>query len=75
MSDETQSTPRWAGYECGGGLHRIASERSMREAIVLDNEPEFRGRTLAAWSEERRVRLEFIQPGKPATSHRLCLIE
>jgi putative transposase len=33
---------------------------------VLDNGPEFRGRALAAWSEERRVRLEFIQPGKPA---------
>jgi hypothetical protein len=27
---------------------------------------EFRGRALAAWSEERGVRLEFIQPGKPA---------
>jgi hypothetical protein len=37
-----------------------------REAIVLDNGPEFRGRALAAWSEERRVRLEFIPPGKPA---------
>jgi putative transposase len=28
--------------------------------------PEFRGRALAAWSEERGVRLEFIQPGKPS---------
>ena len=47
-------------------LNRIASERGLPEAIVLDNGPEFRGRALAAWSEERRVRLEFIQPGKPA---------
>jgi putative transposase len=46
-------------------LDRIASERALPEAIVLDNGPEFRGRALAAWSEERRVRLEFIQPGKP----------
>jgi len=46
-------------------LDRIASERGLAEAIVLDNGPEFRGRALAAWSEERRVRLEFIQPGKP----------
>lgn len=45
---------------------RIASERGLPEAIVLDNGPEFRGRALAAWSEERGVRLEFIQPGKPA---------
>ena len=46
-------------------LDRIASERGLPEAIVLDNGPEFRGRALAAWSEEREVRLEFIQPGKP----------
>jgi hypothetical protein len=46
-------------------LDRIASERGLPEAIVLDNGPEFRGRVLAAWSEERGVRLEFIQPGKP----------
>ena len=42
-------------------LDRIASERGLPEAIVLDNGPEFRGRALAAWSEERKVRLEFIQ--------------
>jgi putative transposase len=46
-------------------LDRIASERGLPEAIVVDNGPEFRGRALAAWSEERRVRLEFIQPGEP----------
>jgi putative transposase len=34
-------------------LDRIASERGLPEAIVLDNGPEFRGRALAAWSEER----------------------
>ena len=44
---------------------QIASERGLPKAIVLDNGPEFRGRALAAWSEERGVRLEFIQPGKP----------
>ena len=37
----------------------------LPEAIVLDNGPEFRSRALIAWSEERRVRLEYIQPGKP----------
>jgi putative transposase len=46
-------------------LDRIASEWGLPEAIVVDNGPEFRGRALAAWSEERGVRLEFIQPGKP----------
>ena len=47
-------------------LDRIASERGLPEAIELDNGLEFRGRALAAGSEERCVRLEFIQPGKPA---------
>jgi putative transposase len=46
-------------------LDRIASARGLPEAIVVDNGPEFRGRALSAWSEERGVRLEFIQPGKP----------
>jgi len=45
-------------------LDRVAAERGLPEAIVLDNGPEFRGRALAAWSEERGVRLEFIQPGQ-----------
>jgi putative transposase len=44
-------------------LDRVAAERGLPEAIVLDNGPEFRGRALAAWSEERGVRLEFTQPG------------
>ena len=52
-------------------LDRIASERGLPEAIVVDNGPEFRGRALAAWSAERRVRLEFIQPGKPV-QNALC---
>jgi putative transposase len=46
-------------------LDRIARERGLPKAIVLDNGPEFRGRALAACSEQRGVRLEFIQPGKP----------
>ena len=41
-------------------LARIASERGLSNAIVLDNGPEFRGRALVAWSEERGVRLKFI---------------
>jgi len=46
-------------------LERIGSERGLPEAIVVDNGPEFHGRALAAWSEERGVRLEFIQPESP----------
>jgi len=47
-------------------------KRGKPEAIVVDNGPEFRGRALAGWSEERRVRLQFIDPGKPMQN---CFIE
>ncbi len=53
------------GWRVRRVLDRIAKERGLPQAIVLDNGPEFRGRALAAWSEARGVRLEFIQPGKP----------
>jgi putative transposase len=48
-------------------LDRMASERGLPEAIVVDNGPEFRGRALAAWSEQHGVRLEFIQPACNST--------
>ena len=47
-------------------LEQVIGERGRPEAIVVDNGPEFRGRLLAAWGEERRVRLQFIEPGKPS---------
>jgi len=71
VDDCTRECPAIAIDTSLGGLRvrrvldRIASERGLPEAIVLDNGPEFRGRALAAWSEERGVRLEFIRPGKP----------
>lgn len=53
------------GWRVRRVLDRIASERGLPEAIVVDNGPEFRGRAMGAWSEEHGVRLQFIQPGKP----------
>lgn len=35
-------------------------------ALRMDNGPEFLATTVAAWAERRGVRLDFIQPGKPA---------
>jgi transposase InsO family protein len=32
---------------------------------VVDNGPEFAGRTLDAWAYARGVTLRFIRPGKP----------
>lgn len=46
-------------------LDRLAVERGLPEAIVIDNGPEFAGKTLDAWAYRRKVRLHFIRPGKP----------
>jgi putative transposase len=46
-------------------LERIAAERGVPGAIVLDNGPELTGRALDQWAYGRGVQLRFIQPGKP----------
>jgi putative transposase len=72
VDDYTRECPALEVVTSPGGLpvrrvlDRMASERGLAEAIIVDNGPEFRGRALAAWSEQRGVRLDFIQPGRPA---------
>jgi putative transposase len=54
-----------SGWRVRRVLDRITGERGRPEAIVVDNGPEFRGRAMESWSEQRGVRLKFIEPGKP----------
>jgi len=46
-------------------LDRLATERGLPDAIVIDNGPEFAGKVLDAWAYQRGVQLHFIRPGKP----------
>jgi putative transposase len=46
-------------------LETVACERGLPKRIVVDNGPEFAGRTLDAWAHRRGIELHFIQPGKP----------
>ncbi len=46
-------------------LERLAATVGLPQRIVLDNGPEFAGRTLDAWAYLRGVALCFIRPGKP----------
>ncbi len=46
-------------------LDRLAGGVGLPETIVVDNGPEFAGRTLDAWAYGRSVTLRFIRPGKP----------
>lgn len=46
-------------------LERLAGQRGLPEAIRVDHGPEFVCHTLRRWCEQKRVRLDFIQPGRP----------
>jgi len=57
----SMASGRFAPFSHAGPPRSLAKSSSFPRCYG----PEFRGRALAAWSEERQVRLEFIQPGKP----------
>lgn len=47
-------------------LDMIASWRGYPAQIRVDNGPEFISHHMVAWAEEHGVKIEYIQPGKPA---------
>jgi len=61
----TETDTSLSGWRVRRVLDRITGERGRPEVIVVDNGPEFRGRAVESWSEQRGVRLKFIEPGKP----------
>ena len=46
-------------------LDELAGRFGLPEEIVLDNGPEGTSRAMFDWSERTKVRLRFIEPGKP----------
>ena len=46
-------------------LERLKETRGLPVVIQTDNGPELTGHTLDAWSYRNRVKLFFIEPGKP----------
>jgi putative transposase len=53
------------GQRVAGMLDDVARERGYPDMLVVDNGPELRGRDLDRWAHEHRVKLFFIDPGKP----------
>ena len=47
-------------------LDGVIEVRGVPESIRIDNGPEFTSRCFVAWAEDRKIRLIYIQPGKPA---------
>lgn len=46
-------------------LQRLGETRGLPQTIQVDNGPEFTGRALDEWAFRNRVKLHFIEPGKP----------
>jgi len=46
-------------------LERLKETRGLPAVIQTDNGPEFTGRALDTWAYRNRVKLFFIEPGKP----------
>ena len=46
-------------------LDQVIEWRGKPRAIRCDNGPEYISAALTEWAEKRRIRLEYIQPGKP----------
>jgi putative transposase len=46
-------------------LERLVERHGAPEAITIDNGTEFDGKAMDEWAYKRRVRLDFIRPGKP----------
>ena len=46
-------------------LERIIEWRGKQKAIRCDNGPEYISATVTQWAERQRIRLDYIQPGKP----------
>ena len=46
-------------------LERLLEERGAPRTLVCDNGPEFTSKAMFFWARKRRIRIHFIQPGKP----------
>lgn len=53
------------GKKVARALERVSKQRPMPHVIRVDNGAKFTGRALDAWAYWKKVKLEFIRPGKP----------
>jgi putative transposase len=54
-----------SGKKVVAALERVGTQRRLPEMITVDNGTEFAGKDLDAWAYCRKVKLDFIRPGKP----------
>lgn len=54
-----------SGARLGRYLDLVGEDRPLPKTLVCDNGPELTSKALFLWAQHHRVRLHFIQPGKP----------
>lgn len=54
------------GKKVARALERVSKQRPMPHVIRVDSGSEFAGRALDAWAYWKKVKLDFIRPGKPS---------
>ena len=59
------------GVQVSRFLDRLAETRNLPRHIVVDNGTEFTSKAMFFWIKETKVKLSFIQPGKP-TQNAFC---
>ena len=47
-------------------LERLLESRGVPKSITIDNGTEFTSKVFDKWAYENKIRLNFIQPGKPS---------
>lgn len=60
-----------SGQQVSRFLDRVAETRELPRQVVCDNGTEFTSKAMFFWSKETKVKLSFIQPGKP-TQNAFC---
>lgn len=62
----TQADLSLSGKKVVRALEGVGQERPLPDVITVDNGGEFSGKDLDNWAYWKRIRLDFITPGKPA---------
>ena len=60
LGDVTISDVRMTRY-----LEKLCAERGQPSIIGCDNGPELTSKAIFFWTQNRRIKLQFIQSGKP----------
>jgi len=59
------------GHQVSRLLTRLGEIRHFPKSIDCDNGTEFTSKAMFFWNKENKVKLNFIQPGKPTQTHSL----